>query len=185
LVAEHLGWKLLDRSLIDKIARIAGVDPDVARACDEHVDSWMHRISKPFWQGDVGAVVTLTPVDVFDAESMSRMTSEVIEEACGAGNCVIVGRGAQCVLHGREGVFHAFVYAPWADRVRRIQERLHTRDSVDRVIRDTDAARAAYVRLYFGRNWDDRRLYDLMISSHPGSAATASLILRALEQSPL
>jgi len=101
LAAQRLGWKLLDRNLIDKIARRAGVELEVARACDEHVDSWLHRISKPLWQGDVAAVATLSPVDVFDAESMARQTREVIEEASAAGNCVIVGRGGQCVLRGR------------------------------------------------------------------------------------
>ena len=157
---------------------------EVARACDEHVDSWLHRISKPLWQGDVAAVATLSPVDVFDAESMARQTREVIEEASAAGNCVIVGRGGQCVLRGRADAFHAFVYAPWESRVERIRERLRTEarvERVERLIREKDAERAAYVRMYFGRDWTDRELYDLMLNSRTGCEAAASLILRAME----
>ena len=181
LAAQRLGWKLLDRNLIDKIARRAGVELEVARACDEHVDSWLHRISKPLWQGDVAAVATLSPVDVFDAESMARQTREVIEEASAVGNCVIVGRGGQCVLRGRADAFHAFVYAPWESRVERIRERLRTEERVERLIREKDAERAAYVRMYFGRDWTDRELYDLMLNSRTGCEAAASLILRAME----
>jgi len=180
LVAQKLGWKLLDRDLIYKIAGRAGVDADVARACDEHVDSWLHRITKPLWQGDVAAAVTLAPMDLFDAESMSRFTNEVIEEACSAGNCVIVGRGAQCVLEGRESVFHVFIYAPFAARVCRIQRRLETKDTVEHLIRETDMERSSYVRLYFGRNWADPHLYDMMINSRLGCEAVASQIVAAL-----
>jgi len=179
-VAQSLGWKLLDRDLIYRIARTAGVDTEVARACDEHVDSWLHRIAKPLWQGDVAAVATFAPVDVFDAESVARLTRGVIEEAYSAGNCVIVGRGAQCVLEGRDDAFHAFVYAPWAERVRRIQQRLQTKDGVERLIRETDTERSTYVRLYFGQDWADPHLYDLMISSRPGCATVASVIMAAL-----
>jgi len=180
LVAQKLGWKLLDRDLIYKIAGRAGVNADVARACDEHVDSWLHRITKPLWQGDVAAAVTLAPLDVFDAESMSRFTSEVIEEAYSAGNCVIVGRGAQCVLEGRDRVFHVFIYAPWSARVRRIQQRLESHESVERLMRETDTERSSYVRLYFGRDWADPHLYDMMISSRPGCRAVTDLIVAAL-----
>lgn len=180
LAAKHLGWRLLDRNLIYRIARVAGVDVESARACDEHVDSWLHRISKPLWRADFQAVATLAPVDLFDAESMARLTREVIEEACSAGDCVIVGRGAQCILRGRDDVFHVFVYAPWAERVRRIQQRLQVTDAMEDLIRDVDQERAAYIKLYFGQDWADPHLYDLMISSRPGCPAVASMIVSAM-----
>jgi branched-chain amino acid transport system permease protein len=48
------------------------------------------------------------------------------------------------------------------------------------MIRAVDDERAAYVRIYFGLDWSDRRLYDLMISSRCGCQAVASLILSAV-----
>src|ERR1035437_5049302 len=38
-VAEKLGWNLLDKALVEAIARSAQVDPDLARRYDERVDS--------------------------------------------------------------------------------------------------------------------------------------------------
>ena len=51
-VAERLGWNLLDKALVEAIARSAQVDPDLARQYDERVDSWLHRISRrSLWHG--------------------------------------------------------------------------------------------------------------------------------------
>jgi hypothetical protein len=45
-IAEKLGWKLLDRDIIDAIAYAAHVDVKVVRRYDEHVDSWLRRINQ-------------------------------------------------------------------------------------------------------------------------------------------
>ena len=40
------------------------------------------------------------------------LTRRIIEEAAEIGDCVIVGRGSQCILQQREDTFHVFIYAP-------------------------------------------------------------------------
>ena len=45
-IAEHLGWKLLDRNIIDAIAYAAHVDPKVVLRYDEHVESWLRRLNQ-------------------------------------------------------------------------------------------------------------------------------------------
>ncbi|HVN05212.1 MAG TPA: cytidylate kinase-like family protein [Bryobacteraceae bacterium] len=180
LAAKSLSWKLLDRNLIDKIAHAAGVDVESVTAYDEHVDSWLHRISRPLWNAGLQPVATISPVDIFDSEAMVRVTREIVEEAHSAGECVIVGRAAQCILQGCPDVFHVFVYAPRAERLHRVQERLHSKAEAERMLREVDEERASYVKLYFGRDWDNRQLYDLMISSRAGCRATASIITAAM-----
>ncbi len=180
LVADRLGWKLLDRNLIDHIARRAGVNVESAQACDEHVDSWLYRISKPLWHGGFPDLAALAPVEVFDADSMARLTHEIVEEAHANGNCVIVGRGAQCILRRRDDVFHVFVCAPMADRVRRIQKRLPVKEQAERLIRQIDGQRAAYVRMYFGQDWANPHLYDLMLNSRTGCTEAAASIVNAM-----
>ena len=116
LVARRLGWKLLDSALIDEIANLAHVDPQLARKFDERVDSWVHRVSRRgLWYGAFDAVAVLPETGVFDAETMALLARAVIEHAWETGNCVIVGRGGQCVLQNRPDVFHVFLFAPDAD----------------------------------------------------------------------
>ena len=178
LVAERLGWKLLDRALIEEIASLAHVDPQLAREFDERIDSWVHRLSRrALWYGAFDGVAVLPETAVFDAETTARLARAAIEHAWEVGNCVIVGRGSQCILQNRPDVFHAFLFAPFADRVARA--RLHAGRAADAPgwIRAVDAERARYVQVNFGQQWRDPHLYDLMISSKLGEERVVSTIL--------
>ena len=181
LAAARLGWSLLDSALIDEIARAAHVDPALARRFDERVDTWMHRLSRHgLWFGAFEGAAPLPKTEVFDAETMAQLTRALIEHAYEVGNCVVVGRGAQCILQTCPEAFHVFVYAPWADKVARVTRRVGEGTDAPELIRGMDTERARYVRLNFGQNWADRHLYDLLVSSKPGDEATASIILAAM-----
>ena len=181
LAAARLGWNLLDSALIDEIARAAHVDPALARRFDERVDTWMHRLSRHgLWFGAFEGAAPLAKTEVFDAETMAQLTRALIEHAYEVGNCVVVGRGAQCILQTCPEAFHVFVYAPWADKVARVTRRVGEGTDAPELIRGMDTERARYVRLNFGQNWADRHLYDLLVSSKPGDEATASIILAAM-----
>jgi len=179
-ISEQLGWKLLDRAFIENIARAAKVDPQVARRFDERTDSWLERLGREIWRGAFVGGAVVSPPDFFDAETMAALAQNLIEEAYQRGNCVIVGRGAQCVLRDRKGVFHVFVYAPWPERVARIRQRLPGKTDIEELIRAMDRQRADYVRAYFGCNWMDPHLYHLMICSGLGVDLVESTIIEAL-----
>jgi cytidylate kinase len=182
-ISERLGWKLLDRALMEAVARAAQVDPELARQYDERMDSWMHRVSRQgLWRGAFEGVPALNDAEVFDCETMTALTRSLIEEAYAGGKCVIVGRAGQCILQERQDVFHAFVYAPWAERVARIRKRVPEGTDIESLIRSTDRQRAGHIRMHFGCNWADPHLYHMLISSELGEDAAASAILAALRQ---
>jgi len=182
-VADSLKWNLLDRALIDKIARAAQVDAETARQCDERVDSWVHRMSRRgLWHGAFEGVAAVTDAEFFDAETMAAVAQKVIAEAAAHGDCVIVGRGAQCALQNRTDTLHVFVYAPWAQRVACIHERMPKAKDIDQLIESTDQERAGYIRTYFGSDWKNPHLYHLMISSQLGEDHVARLIIDAIER---
>jgi cytidylate kinase len=181
LVAEELEWRLFDSALISEIARAANVDPGLARQYDERVDSWLHRMGRRgLWHGAFEGVAAVAATDFFDAETVATLTRNVIEGAYAIGSCVIVGRGAQCILQDREDAFHVFVYAPWADRVKRVRHRVVDSSGVEDLIRLMDAQRADYIRLNFSQDWTAPHLYDLLISSKRGDEAVVSTILHAM-----
>jgi cytidylate kinase len=180
-IAERLGWRLLDRDLIVQVARRAQVDIDTARRYDEALDSWWHRMNRG---GLLCAAIEAgaTPVDAqfFDAETMAAMVRGVIADAASKGNCVIVGRGAQCLLQDSPEALHVFVYAPWAVRVDRVRKRLGGRGNVAELLRSADETRTAYIRRHFGRDWKDPHLYDMMVNSQLGVEIIASAIAHAV-----
>jgi cytidylate kinase len=176
-IAERLGWKLLDRDIIDAIAYAAHVDPKVVRHYDEHVDSWLKRINQQAMRSAaLTAGLALEENSVFDAEEMVKLSQKIIEKAHADGNCVIVGRGAQCVLQHKTDVFHVFIYAPLKERIMRLRTRLEAGADIEQRIRIVDDERAKYLYRYFGKRWCNPHLYDLMLSSHEDEDETAQLI---------
>jgi len=183
MLAGRLGWKLLDRCLVEKIAENARIDPQVAEKFDERPDPWFDRLAEVFWQSPGLRGYMPGPIPGrFDGEVAAELTRRLIEEAADIGDCVIVGRGSQCLLQQREDTFHVFVYAPRGQRLARVLRR-DTRLSkaeAEKKLEAEDATRAAYVRDHYGEDWQNRHLYHLMISSCLGEKEVASIILSAL-----
>ena len=180
-VAEQLGWNLLDKALVEEIARSAQVDPDLARRYDERCDSWLHRVSRRgLWHGAFEGVAAPAGAAVFDAETMAALGKSLITEAHERGNCVIVGRGAQCILQNGQDALHVFVHAPRAGRIARLRRREPAASSIEQLMRSTDQQRADFIRLYFGCDWKNVHLYHMLISSELGEEAVAGLILAAI-----
>jgi cytidylate kinase len=185
-IANQLGWKLLDRDIIDAIAYAAHVDSSVVRQYDEHVDSWLRRINQQAMRSAaLAAGLQLGENSVFDAEEMVKITRNVVEQAYADGNCVVVGRGAQCILQHKPDVYHVFVYAPLRDRILRLRTRLEKGANIEQRIRTVDAERAKYIQEYFGKSWCNMHLYDMMISAHEDEATTAQVILEAMTTHPV
>lgn len=180
-IAENLGWKLLDKDIIDAIAYAAHVDPHVVQRYDEHVESWLRRLNQQAMRSAaLAAGLELRDNAVFDAEEMVKISQKVIEQAYTEGNSVIVGRGSQCVLQHKPEAFHVFVYAPHKDRILRLRARLPKGTDVEQRIRSVDAERAKYLQEYYGKYWLNPHLYDLMVSSHPDEASTVQVIQCAM-----
>ena len=180
-IATKLGWKLLDRDIIDAIAYAAHVDSKVVRHYDEHVDSWLRRINQQAMRGAAPAAgLELGENSVFDAEEMVKLSQNIIQKAHEDGNCVIVGRGSQCVLQHKPDVFHVFVYAPLKERIHRLKTRLEKGADIEQRIRTVDGERAKYLQEYYGKSWCNLHLYDLLISSREDEDQTARAILYAM-----
>ena len=104
-IAGWLGWKLLDRDIIDAIAYEAHVEARLVRHFDEHVGSWLSRFNHQAMRSAALAAGIEPGEDaVFDADQTVRLTQRIVEQAWSDGNCVVVGRGAQCLLQHRPDV---------------------------------------------------------------------------------
>jgi cytidylate kinase len=175
-LASRLGWKLLDRELITELARRAHLAPaDVARL-DEHPRSFIAQLMKAFWRGNIETWSAPLPPDVVDQDYLARLSAMVIEEAAGLGRCVMVGRGAQCILRRRD-IFNVFVYGSTEEKLKRLQRRHSSLQNARAAIQEMDRVRAAYIRTYYHCSWDDRHLYNLMINSDVGVDRAVDAIL--------
>lgn len=169
LMAAHLGWELVDQSLIKEVARRAKVPDAVAQRRDEQLDPWYNKVGRAFWHGSNERAATVVEQEIFDSERMTGLIQEVMKEKARAGKCVIVGRGAACALHGIPGCFHIFVYASMARKVRWFEQNFPDKAHLaEKELLATDRRRAEYVQHFYNTDWNDYRIYHLMLNSCMG-----------------
>jgi CMP/dCMP kinase len=178
-VAQSLGWTLVDKQVVEEVARLARISPEEAEAFDERVNPWIIRLVRGLWSGAPegwsGAAADAIP----DADRIARLTRRVILDAAAQGSCVILGRGAQCALHEAPGVFRVFVYAPESARLARLKARLPSDADAAAELERTDRERAAYVRHYYGCEWANRDCFDVLVNSRVGVRRSVRTILGA------
>jgi cytidylate kinase len=178
-LAKRLGWKLWDQLLTEQIARLANVDPSAVRRCDERMDSRMHRLAKTFWRGSYERSAALGS-QIFDTDRMMSMMQEIMNKIAQEGNAVIVGRGSPYFLRRNPDVYHVFLYAPRAEKIRRtIAEGISQEDAEDSV-GSVDRERAAYIKHYFDADWPTRSLYHLMVNTAVGNEPVVETILNTM-----
>ena len=180
-VASALDWNLLDHALLKKIAERAKVPEAVAAKYDQHVDPWFNQLFKGLWRGGFERAAAAAGEGVVDCEGMLEFTRTAMYEAAEIGRCVIMGRGGQCILRDRKDAFHVFLYAPVEFRARHLQKTqggdfAHNKALAERV----DKERIGYIRRYFGENWFEPALYNLMLESSIGIGAAADVVLSAV-----
>lgn len=178
-LASKLGWKLWDQELTAEIARIANVDPSAASMCEERVDSTFQRLVKVFWRGSYERSAHLEH-QPFGPDRMVEVGEEVMRDIADRGNCVIVGRGAPYFLRERPDVFSVFMYAPRAEKLRRIQEQGRSLDDAEDLVDTVDRERILFVKHYFGADWPTRSLYHIMINTAIGDESVLSTVLHTM-----
>ncbi|HLB88953.1 MAG TPA: cytidylate kinase-like family protein [Terriglobales bacterium] len=179
-LASRLGWKLWDHALTEEIAKLAQVDCSAVERREERVDSTFHRLAKVFWRGSYERSMSATGLEIFDADCLVRMGQQVVEKAAAAGNCVIVGRGAPYFLREYPDAFHVFLYAPRAEKLRRLRLIGKSEKEAEELLDTVDRDRITFVKHYFGADWPARCLYHVMINTAIGNENVISTILNTM-----
>jgi cytidylate kinase len=178
-LANRLGWKLWDHLLTEEIARLAHVDPSAVMRCDERMDSRFYRVAKVFWRGSYERSSPLGN-QAFDTDRMVSMMEQITATIAQEGNSIVVGRGAPYFLREQPDAFHVFLYAPRAEKVRRLLEDGSTKSEAENLVDTIDRERIAFVKHYFDADWPTRSLYHVMINTAVGNESVIETILHTM-----
>jgi cytidylate kinase len=179
-VAERLGWKLWDQLLTDQIAGLLDCDCRSVEAHEERKDSLHYRLFKAFMRGSFEGALNAPRMKMVDADCVREVAQKVVTAAAREGNSVIVGRGSAYHLQNYPDTFHVFVYAPLEERIRRLQETGKSEAKAVEQAETVDRDRAAYIKSYFGVDWPDRYMFDLMINTQVGDDVVVETILNSV-----
>jgi cytidylate kinase len=179
-VAKRLGWTLYDQLLTNEIARLMECDCRVVEEREEKRDPVFYRLLKAFMKGSHEGSQNAPRLKMVDAECIREATERVVKDAAERGQCVIVGRGSAYYLQNRRDAFHVFVYAPFAEKVRRLRAEGKAEKEAIQLAETVDRDRAAFIEQYFKVEWPGRHRFHLMINSAIGESSVVETILNGV-----
>jgi cytidylate kinase len=189
MLAERLGWNLVDRRIIDEVAARLQLPGSEVEATDEQPSSFLDQLLRSLGAASIeftgaGEVPAWAPP--FEAGALDtrkavvELTQEVIREA-GRADSVIVGRGSAYVLRDHPQALHVFLHAQTETRVRNVMEGYGLAEDVARKrLKETDANRAAAIKQLYGHDWWHPSHYDLVVDTgRLGFEGTVDAVLAA------
>jgi cytidylate kinase len=178
-LAERLGWKLWDQELTNEIARLMDCPSHTVEAHEERRDSLRYRLFKAFMKGSFEGTLNAPNLKMVDADCIKDVTRKIVMDVAREGNAVIVGRGSAYHLHGRPDAFHVYLYAPFEEKVRRLQAGGKTESEAVDLAETVDRDRAAYIKQYFDLDWPAREYFQVMINTTAGDERVVETILHS------
>jgi len=187
LVAEALGWRLVDNELLDRIAARAGLSPDDVKDREERVPGFVERLARTL----VAATPELFPppqaegtVPKLQEIDLVRITESVVAEVASEGRVVLVGRAAAAVLASERDALHVRLVAPKEFRINAVANRLGIAPGeAEKILEETDRARARYHRQYYQRDSRDPVGYHMVLNTAAlGVDGAARLVVAAVKR---
>jgi len=196
-IARALGYELVDKAMIVKVAQNAKVTAEKVEKYDqEGYDSMSKYLSNmllanPSLYSGLGFELPMAGpgilpagYDFFDAEQYLKFTQTVMGNLFKKGNVVIVGRGSQVYLAERPGCLHLKITAPLEYRIKRVMEKKSISEKeAKEVIHKRDKARSSYIKDFYQRDWNDPGLYHLIVNAAKlKTEAIVVLVKEAIKQ---
>lgn len=168
-MAERLGFQYVDEEIVAQAAAKGGVSPaDVAD--EERRKSALGRLLREIARG--------AAVDGYGISGMARQSEgatpdeirgliqAAIEETAARGNVVIVAHAASFALPRSPNVLRVLVTASPESRAQRLSESYgFDTETAQKAIKESDAARADYLRRFYRVDIEHPTHYDLVVNT--------------------
>lgn len=181
LVAEDLGWTLLDNAVVDAVAERIGATPAEVASREERLPSMVERLASAMALSSQEWISPMTDAKLPPSdERLVEVTTRVVEEAVAGGPVVVVGRGAQSMLAARADALHVFCYAPRKALIARAgaREKLAPEEAA-RLVDATNKHREEWVRKHWSRSWRAHENYHMSLDTEWfGIRAAADLVVQ-------
>ena len=172
IVGRMLGWEVLDRNILDRVAQRYKLSRPLLEMVDETQSNWAYDILGTW----------LDPKLIPHEKYVIHLGHVVLAAACQE-SAVYIGRGVQFLLPKDRGL-SVRIIASDAYRTRRISERENlTQKQARQKMLKVDNGRRAFVRRFFHHDIDNSHLYDLVLNvERLGPSATAECIVAAFNR---
>ncbi|MEX0331141.1 MAG: AAA family ATPase [Puniceicoccaceae bacterium] len=163
-------WALFDRDLVHRILEDHNLPETIARYMPEDRD---HDVT-----GLINEILGLHP----SSWKLFHYTCDTIHKLASVGNVIVIGRGSHIITRSMPHVLKVRIICPLEKRVERAARLLDlTLEEAQKIVKQDDAARTAFVRSHFDEDIADPLAYDLTINTeHLSVEDGAYILLQAL-----
>ena len=184
LAAKKLGFKYLDREILQRAANEMEIEPQMLEKFDGRSTSLLEKIINSFCFGTPeipGAPIFRKPIYDKDLFAMENKIIKQIADQCSS---VIVGRGGFRILKDRPDTLNVFIHAPLDYRVKRIMKEQKMEEKEARaMVQESDRTRTKFIRDMLDIEWTDARNFHLCIdSSVIGLSEGVEMIIKLIEK---
>ena len=172
-LAERLCIPFYDKALCEEAARRSGFDSDFLEQAEQRCGRKFSYLFQPrsgsFFQSLEDQTVLALAV--------------TIRELAEQGPCILVGRGANRLLADRKDALHVYIHADSQARLNRIISQYGVASGqAEKILRDTDKVRAAYLKDYTDQIMGQAENYHLSLDSGALGIGHVVRIMEALYQ---
>jgi cytidylate kinase len=176
LLSERLRYRYVDEEIVSLAAERGGADPDHVADTEQRKSLAARLLSQ---LAHTAPDADLTGVRMAPEEHRA-LIRDVIHEVAVQGNAVIVAHAASYALAGRDGVLRVLVTAPPEARARQVAAAQGIEaGEASKTIREADAARADYLKRFYGVERELPEQYDLVVNTEGLAPQQAAAVIAA------
>ncbi len=163
-IAKRLGYKYLNDELIKEVAKHVGVSVKDISNVERRKPSKLVKFLEKIISTD--AIERGRRRKQLDMDEYVKAIKEVILKLYEEGNVVIIGRGSNYILQGKEDVIHVLVVASKRRRLHFLMDTYGlTKSQAERAIQRADVIRSEFLYYFSNReNHDNPLIYTLCIN---------------------
>lgn len=185
MVAESLGFRLVDEEIVQRAAEAQGVSVDEFTEVERRKGFFQRMLESLAIGGAAdgfatGVSVLPTAPSLIDPQGLRGRIQQSIHETADEGAVVIVSHAASFALAGNRQALRVLVTASQGTRVARLADALGDTKAATKAVADDDAGRANYLKQFYDVDQELSTHYDLVVNSDRLTVdEIAALVVRA------
>lgn len=169
MVAERMGYTLLDEQIVEMVAMEADVSPELVDSVAQETghEGIVYRMLRrlgPFSRGYLETAMEERPGYV-DGDLYISLLHKIIPMLAEQDDVVIIGRGGQYILADRSDTYHFLMIANIENRINFMMEHYEIDRKKAQAVIDKQSKRRINLYRYFGRtDYDQPELYHMVLN---------------------
>ena len=169
MVAEKMGYTLLDEQIVEMVAMEADVSPELVDSVAQETghEGIVYRMLRrlgPFSRGYLETAMEERPGYV-DGDLYISLLHKIIPMLAEQDDVVIIGRGGQYILADRPDTYHFLMIANIENRINFMMEHYEIDRRKAQAVIDKQSKRRINLYRYFGRtDYDQPELYHMVLN---------------------